>query len=505
VIESKRTVAWIGVGALAGLLGGCEVGPTYRTPEAKSPERFASGAELAAGPLRSTPRAGGVAPGGLAEWWKSLGDPTLDTLVMRAVAGNLDLKIATERVREARALRAVAGSALQPTVSLGAGITRSQPSGTTGTGFGSDARTLFDVGLDASWEIDVFGGLRRGVEAASADLDSAGEARRDVLVSLAAEVARNYVEYRGFRGRAALARRTIESQRETLKLTESRAAAGLSADIETEQARAQLAARESQVPPLETGARNAAFRLAVLLGLEPGALLEELSAEAPVPAAPAEVPVGLPSDLLRRRPDIRRAERAVAAASARIGVATADLYPKFTINAAAGLQSGELASLPDGDSRAWSIGPAVRWELFNGGRVRAMIDAAGARERQAFHAYEQQVLLAFEDVESALTAFVKEQDRRGHLERSVSANRRAVDLATDRWRSGIGDFLTVLVNQRTLYDAEDQLVQSEIAVTQSMIRLSKALGGGWDDAAAESAAAAAQAQGAQPQDHGRGG
>lgn len=465
------------------LLAGCNVGPDYTKPEFQSQAKFDS---LSGQPdaIPSHPVDQPLPPGALAQWWKVLEDPQLDSLIERSIAANLDLKIATERIREARAMRGVAASAQYPDVKLDPSVTRSQQSSTVHQGT-QRARTLYDARVDASWEIDVFGGIRRNIEASDADLDAALESQRDVLVTLTAEVARNYAEYRGFQARIALINRTIGTQQDTLSLTESRSKAGIGAEIETQQARAQLATRQSQLPPLITGARQAAFRLGVLLGQTPDALLSELTEVKPVPVAPDEVPVGLPSDLLRRRPDVRRAERQLAAANARIGVATSALYPRFFLTGFGGVQSAELSSIVDARSRIFSIGPSVQWNLFSGWRIQSNIDAADSRTKQALAAYQQSILTSLEDVEGSLTAFEQDQAQRVGLHEAVQADQRAVDLANDRYKSGIGDFLTVLVNQRELYDAEAQYVQSQTSVTTSLIAVYKALGGGWDDSRAQ--------------------
>lgn len=465
------------------LVAGCTVGPDRKTPPSPvKADSFASLAgadvDVAAPELRPV----ATAPATMAAWWTVFRDPVLDSLVARAVAGNQDLRIAAARVREARALRGIEAAARLPTLDANGGATRRRESETTGRGFPapSDPQNLFEVGLDASWEIDVFGGVRRAVEAADATLAAAEEARRDTLVTLAAEVARNYVELRGFQQRIDLNGRTVQAQLETLELTKSLSLAGISSQLQVEQAAAQLASRQSQRPPLRVGERAAAYRLGVLLGQEPGSLLAELSPTAAIPSPPAELPVGLPSDLLRRRPDIRRAEQDIAAATARIGVATADLFPRFSLTGSFGFQSGELDALPDMNSRFWSIGPAVRWNLFDAGRVRNRIEAANAREEQALASYERTVLTAFEEVENGLTQFIQEQARRRALGEGAEASSRALQLATDRYRSGIGDFLDVLETQRALYDLKDQHVQSEIGVTRSLIAVYKALGGGWE-------------------------
>jgi len=423
-----------------------------------------------------------VGPGELAAWWGTLGDPTLDALMQKAIAANLDLKLASARVREARAIRGERNSDLYPTVDVAGSVSRSQLSDNVlGAASNNDPFTLWNAGLDASWEIDVFGGLRRGIEASQADLEAQIEAERNVLVTLTAEVARNYTDLRGLQQRIIVTERSIAAQRETLELTEALSKAGLAADIETEQARAQVFARQSAMPTLRAQARASIFRISVLLGEPPEAMLAELSPTGAVPKPPTEIPVGLPSDLLRRRPDIRQAERQLAAATARIGVETAELFPKFRLTGVAGTQSRDFVDLFDMNSRVWSIAPGVSWRVFDRRAIRQRIEAADARSEQALIIYEQTLLTSLEDVENALTSLAEEQARMTHLKNATDASRRAVDLANARYASGIGDFLTVLVNQSALFDREDQLAQSEALVTRSVILLYKALGGGWDD------------------------
>ncbi|MDX2130655.1 MAG: efflux transporter outer membrane subunit [Planctomycetota bacterium] len=462
--------------SLASLAGACApVGPNYERPAVRTPASFASLAPDE-----------GVATSGrdtaIATWWRVFDDPVLDRLIARAVAGNHDVRIAAARVREARALRGAADSTLLPSVDAAGGFSRSQRSGTIANAFGSDEpNSLWRAGLDVSWELDIFGGRRRAIEALDRDLEATEEARRDVLVTLTSEVARTYVELRSLQQRLEVGERAVVAQSETLDLTASRARAGIAPDIETEQARAQLANRQGQLPPIRAEIRRATFRLGVLLGQSPDALLDELRAPAAIPTPPASVPVGLPSDLLRRRPDIRQAERQLAASVSRVGVETAALYPSFSLTGAGGVESADLATLFDSSSRFWSIGPSVRWRVFDRREIRQRIAAADARSEQALLAYERSVLLALEEVEASLTDLAQQQDRRRFLAQAVDAGRRAVDLSTQRYQSGVGDFLSVLVNQRDLYDAEDQLVQSELGVTRSLVLVYKALGGGWED------------------------
>lgn len=478
------------------VLAGCSVGPDYKGPTTSPMQAKFDSTQGQPEGIPSRPLEKPLEPGALATWWQVLNDEQLNSLIDRAIAANLDLKIALERVREARALRGVAASENYPDVNVNAGYSRSQAS-STNLAFSTSARDVWDVNVDARWEIDVFGGIRRNIEASDADLDASLENTRDVLVTLTAEVARNYAEYRGFQSRIALINRTIGTQQDTLSLTESRSKAGIGAEIETQQARAQLATRQSQLPPLIAGARQAAFRLGVLLGQTPDSLLSELAEAKPEPTPPDEIPVGLPSDLLRRRPDIRRAERQLAAANARIGVATSDLYPRFFLTGLAGLQSAQLSDIVDLKSRVWSVAPSVQWNAFSGWRIQSNIDAADSRTKQALSTYQQAILTSLEDVENALTQYVQNQAQRAALREAVQADQRAVDLANDRYKSGIGDFLTVLVNQRELYDAEAQLVESQTSVTTSLVAVYKALGGGWDDRQAKDYNAAAEVEGGQ--------
>ena len=479
-------------GTLVTSMWGCKaVGPDYKPPQPAMPEQFVGLTGPGGNPTgtQSTETtADPLAPGAIASWWTTLNDPVLSSLVDRAIASNLDLRLAEARLREARALRGIEDSRRFPTVDAVGDASRSRLSENTGQpGAGLDDQNRFAAGIDASWEIDVFGGIRRAIEAADADLVAAEEDKRAILVSLAAEVALNYIELRQFQQRRFVADNSIKTQRDTVDLTRSRLDAGLAAELEVAQSQAQLATRLSQRPPLLTGERAAMYRLAVLLGQHPGALIGELTSEVPdtastlVPKTTAAIAAGLPSDLLRRRPDVRRAERQIAAATARVGVATADLFPRFSLTGAFGLEAEELDYLFDASSRTWLIAPAVRWNIFDRGRIRRTIDAANEREQQAMIAYEQTVLIALEDVENALVRLSNEQERNSALRDAVASNRRAVELADERYRSGVGDFLDVLDGQRLLYDSEDALVASDAELTRAVITLYRALGGGWQE------------------------
>jgi len=336
------------------------------------------------------------------------------------------------------------------------------------------------VHFDASWEIDLFGGQRRALQEATALYASVEDNRRDVLVSVLAEVARNYIEVRGFQRRLAIANNNIQAQAEAVDIARARFNAGLTSELDVKQAESLLATTQAQLPTLETALKQGIHQLSVLIGQPPGALLAELSKEAPVPATPPIVPVGLPSDLLRRRPDVRRAERRLAADTANIGIQTAELFPKFTLVGTGGFQSLSASDWFVPGGRYWSAGPMITWRIFDLGHIRSQIQAANAVQQQSLAVYEKTVLTAFADVENALVAHANEQVRYRALTDAVAANRRALELANELYTKGLGEFLNVLDAERSLYQAEDQLADSERTVTENLVALYKALGGGWE-------------------------
>ncbi|MGO8764962.1 MAG: efflux transporter outer membrane subunit [Limisphaerales bacterium] len=457
------------------LLAGCAVGPNYQPPKASAPAQWSSA--LANGETNS--------PAALAAWWKNFNDTNLDALVVTAVQSNLTLRIAEARVREARAERTVINGSLWPSLGSSGSYSRNRFGANSFpplAGFGVPLDyNLYNADFDAAWELDIFGGTRRAAQAANAEIGAAEYSERDALVSLLAEVARNYIGARGYQQRLAITRQNIQVQQQFLDLTTNRFQNGLSSDLDVQQSMALLTATEAQVPSLETGFNQSVYHLAVLLGQPPGALLDEMSAEKPIPLTPPMVPVGLPSDLLQRRPDVNHAERELASATARIGAAKADLFPKFSLTGMAGLESVSANNWFDYASRYWSAGPTVQWEIFEAGSIRANVRVQNARQEQALDAYQQAVLTALEDAENALTAYAKEQVRRESLAQSVQANQRALGLSTDLYKSGLADFLHVLDSERSLYAAQDALVQSDQAVSLDLVQLYKALGGGWQE------------------------
>jgi NodT family efflux transporter outer membrane factor (OMF) lipoprotein len=482
-------------GALSLMLAACTVGPDYTAPEVVVPESWgalSAEAGAAAGPEPAASSVATAAPAALASWWTTFDDPLLDSLIARAVRANPGLREAQARVREARARRGVVAADLFPSVDAGGSYSRDRSSGNVDGPFGGPAMEsdLYQAGFDAAWEIDVFGGVRRGIEAADADISASVEDRRDVLVTLLAEVAQRYVELRGLQRRIEIARANLGAQRETLAMTRARFDAGLVGDLDVARAEAQVRTTQAEIPAIESAARQSIHALSVLLAQPPAALLEELSTADALPTPPAEVPVGLPSDLLRRRPDIRRAERGLAGATARIGVATADLFPRFTLTGAWGVQSSELGSAGDAESVFWSFGPGVSWRVLDFGRIRSNIGVQNAREEQALAAYERSILTGLREVEDSLVAFEREQARREALSGAVEADRRAARLARNLYEQGLSDFLSVLQAERDLFASEDALVLSELAVSTNLVRLYKSLGGGWEVEAAAGPAGA---------------
>jgi NodT family efflux transporter outer membrane factor (OMF) lipoprotein len=472
-----------GVAVLALLTAGCTVGPDYRRSDTPVPAMW------------SEARYDGIdtRPADLARWWEEFNDPALTRLVLRAAGSNLDLRLAEGRIREARALRRVAESGAWPSVDVSGTYSRSRTSenaiapSSQGSGDSpffrgsNNGQDLFRSGFDSSWEIDVFGGVRRSVESADATVEASIEDRRDILVTLLGDIATNYIDLRGFQRRLAVAQNNLTAQQESLEITRVRFQAGLANYLQVSQAEAQVNTTAAEIPALEALSKQAAHRLDVLLGIQPGVLSAELSTDAPIPALPPQAHVGLPSELLRRRPDIRRAERQLAAANAEVGVATADLYPKFSLSGVFGVTSISASDWFSAPSRFWSIGPTIRWPVFDAGRIRANIEVRNARQEQALTQYEKTVLTAFEDVENALVSYAKEQLRYRSLMDAVVANRRALALADELYKNGLVDFLNVLDSQRSLYAAEDDLTRSEATMATNLVALYKALGGGWEN------------------------
>jgi len=408
----------------------------------------------------------------LSRWWTILNDPVLEELEARAVKGNLDLKAAKSRLREARALKNIRHAGLFPSLDSSASAMKYRDSST-------GENNLFSAGFDAIWEMDIFGGKRRAIEAAKADVNASHEALHNVMVSLTAEIGMNYIDVRAYQARLAIAKHDLETQQQTYELNLSGHQAGLINQLSVQQSRYNLELTRSQIPQLEIGLAAAMNRLSLLLGEHPGSLTKTLEKVTPVPPPPAAITIGVPAEALRRRPDVRQAEREVAAETARIGEAKADLYPKFSLIGSIGVDSLTLEKLPEWASRTFSIGPSASWKIFDAGAIRQNIVVHNARQEQAVIHYQTTVLRALEEVENTLVAFVREKERNDALAEAADAAKQAGQVAQDLYKAGIGNFSDVLDAQRSLHSFQDQQAQSTGVLTSNIIRLYKALGGGW--------------------------
>ncbi|CAH2604103.1 Efflux transporter outer membrane subunit [Rhodovastum atsumiense] len=496
------------------LLSACAVGPDFERPIPWwNPAAWFSDPSPAAGDA-SEAVAEPVDP----HWWRIFGDPDLTRLEQRLGDANLDVRVAGIRLMQARAAVGVAQAAGLPSVNGNASYTREQLSqkGVLSLSPGANAASqanglpgagasvqnpglfapfdLFQYGFDASWEIDFWGRVRRSVESADASLTAAQDARRDTLVTATAELARAYVQLRGVQRRIEITRQNLGIAQQSLVLTRQRAVGGLTTDLDVANAAAQVSSTASQIPPLEAQQAQLINAIGFLLGEAPAALAGELVPPRAIPPVPPRVPVGLPSELARRRPDIRRAEAQLHAATAEVGVAVADFYPRLTLSASAAVQGVQFRDLADwGHAGTYALGPSVTLPVFEGGRLRRTLELRQAQQQEAAVLYQRTVLNALHEVDNALSAYAAEQRRRAELERAVAQNRRALALARDRYAQGVADFLQVLDVQRNLLAAEQQLTDSTTSVSTNLVQIYKALGGGWENDFPETPPAARQA------------
>jgi NodT family efflux transporter outer membrane factor (OMF) lipoprotein len=461
----------------AAIVGGCNVGPDYHPSAANTPAAWSS---QPANGLTAIADADSA-------WWTSFNDGELDSLVQRAAQANPDLRVAEARLRQARAVRQMSAADLWPTLDASGSFARAKQSKNQPL-IGSlplpanfpFEYSVYQAGFDASWEIDLFGAKRRALEATTADWEAAVESRDDAMVTLLAEVARNYVELRGGQLRLDISHRNLKLQEEALELTRARFQTGVANELDVTRAAALLASIQAAVPPLEAAVRASMYTLAILVGRDPGDLVAELTPTKPIPLVPPEIPIGLPSDLLSRRPDVRRAERQLAAETARIGVAKSDWFPKLSLTGDAGLESVSLGKWFTPGSEFWSLGPSLQWRALDFGRVRAEVSAQTAVQEAALAAYEKTALASLLEAESAVVAYAQEQNRHGALTEEVAENRRSLEMANGLFREGRVNFLDVLDAERSLYQSEDELAVSDQAVSIDLITLYKALGGGWE-------------------------
>jgi NodT family efflux transporter outer membrane factor (OMF) lipoprotein len=451
------------------LLQSCAVGPDYIEPAPSAPDRW----------HQNMVRGLSDGQANLQTWWTIFNDPLLNDIIERARKRNLDLKEAFARIQEARARRGFAKGQFYPDINGGGFWQRARESGDFNNLNRSNRQTdnYAGVGMDGSWEIDAWGRIRRSVESADAGLQASVENYRDILVILLADVASNYTEVRTLQERIRFVKSNIGTQEGSLGITKARFKAQLTSQLDVRQAELNLARTESLLPRLQAELVQAINRIGVLLGEYPSALYDELITPAPLPEASPQTLVGLPSDIIRQRPDIRRAERQLAEQNAKIGVATAELYPTFGLGGTIGLSA--TTNIFDSDNKVWSLGPFFRWNIFDGGRVRARINIEDARTQQAYASYERTILEALEDVENSMTGYTRELDRRDALRRSVVAAQKSVELVNIQYKTGLTDFQNVLDMERSQFEQQDFWALSRGLVIQNLISIYRSMGGGW--------------------------
>jgi NodT family efflux transporter outer membrane factor (OMF) lipoprotein len=483
------------------VMAGCTMGPNFERPQSATPDVFER-TQTAQAPSKP------VQAQFDSDWWTQFNDPVLNGLEKQLADANLDVAAASARLLQSRAQRRVVGAAADPTLDAAAsydrergsengilsllGVTPTQTqsqsaSGSAPTGVaplpgskGSPAYNLYQFGFDASWEIDIWGRVRRSVEAATALSDASREDRNAILLSARAELARDYIDLRSTQALLQIARQNLEIAQDALKLTQVRARDGVTTDLDVSNASAQVENIESLIPTLQAHCETTINAIGVLLGEEPGALSQTLDAPRDVPGLPAQVPVGFPSELVQRRPDIRKAEAQLHAATASIGMAKADFYPRISLNGSAGFQSLQLSNLADWASGQFVVGPSITMPIFEGGRLKGTLQLREAQQQEAAIVYKQTVLQAWREVDDALVTYDAEQQRRDRLAQAVNMNERALSIARQRYKAGALDYLDVLNVQKQLLDAQSNLEQSQAAAATNLITLCKALGGGWE-------------------------
>ncbi len=492
------------------VLGGCTVGPNFEPPRSANPRSWPSGEPTIA---RNAPSQPVAAPIDVA-WWDLFRDAGLSGLERQVAANNFDVRTATVRLAESRAQLGITRAGEFPNFNANASYTREKPSdngvfsaiggssaGGSGSGtspgqsangaFGNStgmktpvsipAFDIYQYGFDASWELDLWGQVRRSVESARANLEASAEARRAALISALAEVAHDYVDLRGTQEQLRIARENVDTASRGLRLTRERAASGLTTDLDVANASALLRTTAAQIPALEQQQSQLINALSFLLAEPPGALAAQLAPSHSIPPVPPRVPVGFPSELARRRPDVRQAEAQLHAATATIGVAVAAFYPQITLNGSFGFQSVQFGSLWSGAARNYALGPGISIPIFQGGQLRETLVLRKAQQQEAAIGYQRTVLQAWHDVDNALNAYRREQQRREQLIQAVAQNRRALGLAQSRYQQGLSNFLDVLTAETNRLTTEQQLATSTTNVSDDLVALYKALGGGWED------------------------
>ncbi len=469
------------------LFSGCMVGPKYHQPHLSMPAAF----EESKGEIEANED--------LCAWWKQFHDPVLDALISEALKANYDLRIALEKIEATRAQYRIEKSHLWPEIDFNATAVRTRisqnlfptPSASEGTSFLPEFLNIFQVGFDAIWELDFFGKFRRSRQAAYYTLEAAREDSQSVLISMLSEVAVNYIGIRALQKKLDLAKKKIQADEEELAIANALFQIGLDNELQVTTLISTLESDRASLPVLETSFKQTVYALAYLLGRQPEGLIASFQEIRPIPSATGKVPVGLPSDLLRRRPDVRSAERQLAAATEQVGVATADFFPHFSltgislgagnqVGSSAGLESYKLDSLLKSASRMFSIGIGINWDLLDFGRVRGQVDLQNSLQKQALLTYEQTVIASLKDVESALVAYFEENNRREMLKQKTDADRRGLEIMENLFQVGLSNEIQVLEARKVLIDSENAFVESEQALAGDLIGLYKAIGGTWN-------------------------
>ncbi len=452
---------------------GCRVGPDYKKPEIKTPNKF----ESKLSNIETN------VSGDLSNWWTNINDPILNSIIDEAIQGNIDIKVAGDRIEQAQAYRGIISGSDKPKVNIQGSATRENFSlhSLFGPFLPNRIENDFIGAFGARWELDLFGRNARSLEAVDAGIEAANENKSAVMILMSAQVAKEYINLRQLQNQIRVTRNNIQIQEDTIQIVQQRFDAGLVNELILQQAKAQFEATKSTLPSLDTAMHRSIHRISILAGKEPRALENQLIAEANIPATQPVIPIGLPSELLMRRPDVRRAERNLAAATANIGAATADLFPRFSLTGALGLESTNSGYLSEtNDSQYWTLGAGISWPVIDFGSIRSNIKLQNAKQKEAMDLYVKSTLIAFEDVENALIAYGNEQERLGFIEAETLASQRTLELAKDRYKQGLVDFLNVLDAQRQLYKAQDALSVSKGQLAIDLVTLYESLGGGWD-------------------------
>jgi NodT family efflux transporter outer membrane factor (OMF) lipoprotein len=471
-------------------LTACAAGPSFVRPDAKAPEKWTE--QRADAQVQSTPAAGTISE----KWWEQFNDPVLSSLETRVAEASFDIQVAALRLAQSRAQRAAVMGGRLPNVNGNASYQRQRqsevgantrlidiigPPGNRDQVINALAEpfSVYQAGFDASWELDLWGRVRRSVESANAGLGASKAALRDVQLSVMAELARNYLELRGLQRQLEIAEQDVKASTEMLDLTRQLAAGGMVTDLDVTSQQARLADGRARVPQIQQQVKQSISAIALLLGQEPGLLEAELSPNKAVPAVPPRVPIGVPSEVARRRPDIRAAEERLHAATADIGVAVADLYPRITLTGSFDMQALNASDVSDWGARQWTVGPSLSLPIFDGGRRRATVELRKAQQQEAAVNYQRTVLQAWHEIDNALSGYANEQRRQAELTEAVKSSRAAFELADTRYRHGLTNFLVALDAQRTLLQAERDYADSTTAISTRLVALYKALGGGW--------------------------